>query len=160
MAEKVVRVFLDSNVILSGLISEKGAPRIILDILCLGLPFLTGITGRYNLIEIERNLAKKLSGVLPVYKKYLPELNLEILSLPSVEEIENFSQDITDISGKDIPVLVSAIEGRADFLVTGDKKDFKKLKTGGSYSFKIVDPSEFLDAILPEILQNLKEDDG
>jgi len=61
MAEKVVRVFLDSNVILSGLISEKGAPRIILDILCLGLPFLTGITGRYNIIEIERDYSFKNS---------------------------------------------------------------------------------------------------
>ena len=160
MAEKVVRVFLDSNVILSGLISEKGAPRIILDILCLGLPFLTGITGRYNIIEIERNLAKKLSGVLPVYKKYLPELNLEILPLPSIEEIDNFSKDITAIADKDIPVLVSAIEGRANFLVTGDKKDFDKLKTGSTYSFKIVNPSEFLDAILPEILQDMKEDEG
>jgi putative PIN family toxin of toxin-antitoxin system len=160
MAEKVDRVFLDSNVIISGLISEKGAPRIILDILCLGLPFLTGITGRYNIIEIERNLAKKLSGVLPVYKKYLPELNLKILPLPSMEKIENFSKNVTDISGKDIPVLVSAIEGRADFLVTGDKKDFEKLKTGSSYSFKIVDPSEFLDVILPEILQDIKEDKG
>lgn len=73
MAKKAVRVFLDSNVILSGLISDEGAPRIILDILCLKLPFLIGMTGRYNIIEIERNLSKKLPGVLPIYKEYLPK---------------------------------------------------------------------------------------
>jgi putative PIN family toxin of toxin-antitoxin system len=154
MAKKIVRVFFDSNVILSGLISERGAPRIILDIFSLGLPFLRGITGQYNIIEIERNLSKKLSDVLPIYNKYFPELDLEIIPLPSIEEIENFSNEVKDISAKDIPVLVSAIEGKADFLVTGDKKDFGKLKKGGTYSFKIVDPSEFLDSILPEILQD------
>jgi predicted nucleic acid-binding protein len=58
MAKRSVRLFLDSNVILSGLLSERGAPRIILDLLNLGFPFLTGSTGKYNLIEIERNLKK------------------------------------------------------------------------------------------------------
>jgi hypothetical protein len=58
MGRKVVKVFLDSNVILSGLLSERGAPRILLDLLSLRLPFLTGSTGRYNLIEIDRDLKK------------------------------------------------------------------------------------------------------
>jgi predicted nucleic acid-binding protein len=35
MGKKVVRVSLDSNVVLSGLLSERGAPRIILDLLSL-----------------------------------------------------------------------------------------------------------------------------
>jgi hypothetical protein len=51
-----VRIFLDSNVILLGLLSERGAPRILLNPLSLRLPFLIGSTGRYNLIEIERKL--------------------------------------------------------------------------------------------------------
>ena len=45
MAKKVVRVFLDSNVILSGLISDRGAPRILLDLISLELPFLNGSPG-------------------------------------------------------------------------------------------------------------------
>lgn len=153
MVKRAVRVFLDSNVILSGLLSDKGAPRIILDIMCLKLPFLTGVTGRYNIIEIERNLAKKMPGILPKYKEYLPKINLEIISLPSAEEVRKFSGSISE---KDVPVLVSAIKGRVDFLVTGDKKDFKKSKAKGSYQFKILSPSEFLDVILPEIFKEVK----
>ena len=76
MARKAVRVFLDSNVILSGLLSDKGAPRIILDILSLKFRFLIGITGLYNIIEIERNLTKKLPAAIPIYKKYIPKINL------------------------------------------------------------------------------------
>ena len=152
MAKRIVRVFLDSNVILSGLLSDKGAPRTILDLLTLKLPFLVGLTGRYNLIEIERNLRKKMPEILSVYKRYLPKLNLKIISLPRPEELREFSGKITD---KDVPVLVSAIRSKTDFLVTGDKQHFQKLKSQGDYSFKIVTPSEFIDFILPEILKEI-----
>jgi len=152
MARRIVRVFLDSNVILSGLLSDKGAPRTILDLLTLKLPFLVGSTGRYNLIEIERNLRKKMPEILSVYKRYLPKLNLKIIPLPRPEELTEFSGKITD---KDVPVLVSAIRSKTEFLVTGDKQHFQKLKSPGDYSFKIVTPSEFIDLILPEVLKEI-----
>ena len=80
---KKCKVFLDSNVLLSGLFSDKGAPRIILDLLTLNLPILAGATGRYNLIEVERNLKKKMPQAMPLYHKYLPRLRLEIVEMPS-----------------------------------------------------------------------------
>ena len=124
MEKRAVRVFLDSNVILSGLISDKGAPRIILDILSLGLPSITGVTDRYNLIEIERNLKKKAPDVLPAYRHYFLKMNLTIAPLPSAEEVRRYAGHLSE---KDVPVLVSAIKAKADFLVTGDKKDFNRL---------------------------------
>jgi predicted nucleic acid-binding protein len=155
MAKKGVKVFLDSNVIISGLFSDKGAPRVILDLLCLGLPMLASATGEYNIIEIERNLMKKMTGVLPVYRKYLPLLDLEVIPLPSSGAIRKLSGTIAD---KDVPVLASAISCDADFLVTGDKKDFSTLK--GKYSFRILTPAEFLDEILPEVLRILEVGEG
>jgi putative PIN family toxin of toxin-antitoxin system len=152
MRKKVVRVFLDSNVILSGLLSEVGAPRILLDLLSLRLPFLLGSTGRYNLIEIERNLKKKMRRLFPLFKDYLPKLNLKVSPLPRPEDVKGFSGQIAE---KDLPVLVSAIQSKADFLVTGDKQHFGKIKGMGQYPFQIVTPSEFIDLILPEILKDL-----
>jgi predicted nucleic acid-binding protein len=152
MAKKEVKVFLDSNVILSGLFSDKGAPRIILDLLCLGLPFLVGTTGQYNIIEIERNIKKKMPEVFSLYNEYFPKLNLKIIPLPSLEKIKDLSGHISD---KDAPVLASAIMGEVDFLVTGDKKDFVSLRKKGKYHFNVITPSEFLDRILPVILKNL-----
>ena len=121
MGKKVVRVFLDSNVILSGLLSERGAPRIILDLLSLGLPFLIGSTGRYNLIEIERNLKKKMPGLLFLYKAYLPKLNLKVIPLPRPEEVRDFSGQIAE---KDIPVLLSAIRSKKDSKKKNEQKWF------------------------------------
>lgn len=148
MAGKRLKVFLDSNVIISGLFSDKGSPRIVLDLLSLDLPLLSCATGEYNIVEIERNLLKKMPDVLPVYRRYLKILNLEIVPLPLSKDIKKLSGQIAD---KDVPVLASAINSNADFLVTGDKKDFEKLK--GNYPFKILSPSEFLDIILPEVFK-------
>jgi predicted nucleic acid-binding protein len=153
MAKRTVRLFLDSNVILSGLLSDRGSPRIILDVLNVGFPFLTGSTGKYNLIEIERNLEKRLPGLWPVYKRYLPRLNLKVIPVPLPEELREFSGKIAD---KDIPVLVSAIRAKADFLITGDKQHFGKLKGVEKYQLTIVTPSDFVDSILPEILKDLE----
>jgi predicted nucleic acid-binding protein len=155
MGKRPLRVFLDSNVILSGLLSDKGAPRIILDLLSLELPFFVGLTGNYNLVEIERNLKKKMPGIVSVYKAYFPKLNLKIIQLPRKENLKEYFGKIAD---KDIPVLVSAIRGRADFLLTGDKQHFEKLKIRGEYPPRIVTPSEFIDSIIPKILEQLKEE--
>jgi predicted nucleic acid-binding protein len=154
MGKKVVKVFLDSNVILSGLLSERGAPRILLDLLSLGLPFLIGSTGRYNLIEIERNLRKKMASLLALYKAYLPKLNLKVIPLPRPEDVKDFSGHIAE---KDIPVLISAMRSKADFLVTGDKQHFGKMKELDKYPVHVVTPSEFIDSILPEILKGFEE---
>jgi len=154
MARKICRIFLDSNVVLSGLFSDKGAPRIILDILSLKLPFLVGVTGQYNLLEIERNIARKIPAALPLYKAFYRKMNLEIIPVPFEKEIRKYAGVVRK---KDIPVLVSAIIRKADFFVTGDKKDFDHLKTKGGYAFKIVSPFEFVEDILPVLISEAAE---
>ena len=108
------------------------------------------------MIEIERNLKKKMPGLLLLYKDYLPKINLKVIPLPRPEDIRSFSGQIAE---KDIPVLISAIRSRADFLVTGDKQHFGKMKDLDKYPIHIVTPSELMDSILPEILKGLEEID-
>jgi len=149
MERKKHRIFLDSNVILSGLFSNAGPPRLILDVLSLGLPVLSGLTGRFNLTEIERNLEKKLPAVLPVYRDELPLLNLEIVPVPSAEDIRPF---IGAVDAKDAPVLASAIQGRADHFVTGDKKLLARIHRMGGLGFRATNPADFMEKALADIL--------
>ena len=149
MAKDPVKVFLDSNVILSGLLSDRGAPRLILDVLSLRLPVLQGATGKYNILEIERNLARKMPNLVPLYRKYMPLLDLEIVPLPSPETIEAMAGQSAD---KDLPVLASAVACHADYLVTGDKKDFAKAKESEEHCFQIVSPAEFLTGALQALI--------
>ncbi len=146
---KKLRVFLDSNVILSGLISDQGAPRLILDVLGLGLPSIQGVTGRFNLTEIERNIARKIPAVFTIFNDCLPKLDLEIVPVPFSEELKPYAGIVDD---KDFPVLASAMMGRADFFVTGDKKPLSQIAAQNTLSFRALLPGEFLDRVLPDLL--------
>jgi hypothetical protein len=44
-----------------------------------------------------------------------------------------------------------------DFLLTGDKQHFGKMKELDKYPFRVVTPSEFVDSILHEILKGFEE---
>ncbi len=151
MGRDSVKVFLDSNVIISGLFSDRGSPRLILDLLCLGFSFIRGATGEYNLIEIKRNLKRKMPEAIQVYEKYLPLLNLDIIPLPATKEIEKYN---AYISQKDVPVLVSAVKSGSDFLVTGDKKHFSKLGDHKDLVIEVISPSECM-AVFAQLFKEL-----
>lgn len=96
-----------------------------------------------------------MPAALPLYKKYFPILKLAIIPIPSMAMIRSLAGHTSE---KDIPVLASAIAGKADFLITGDKKDFSGSRLKGNYPFKITGPSEFLEVILPEIFKTIEAD--
>ncbi len=141
--------FLDSNVLFSGLFSVKGAPRLVLDILSLDLPVLKAVTGAYNIAEVRKNLQTKLPTALVVFQSSMKLLQIEIVPLPSKNDLVPFAGMTAE---KDLPVIASSAKGRVDFLITGDKKDLLRLKQR-SLPFTIVSPAEFLDEILPRLLK-------
>lgn len=147
IVKKTIKIFLDSNVTLSGLLSDRGAPRIILDILSLGLPFLQGATGKYNLLEIERNIEKRLPAILDIYRSYLPKLRLETVPMPPIEALTPYWGRIAE---KDAPILASAVMSGVDYLVTGDK-GFAPLREDISLPLQAVSPSEYV-ALLGHVL--------
>lgn len=145
--EKVANLFLDSNVILSGLLSSKGYPRILLDLLSLEVPLLKGMTGQYNIEEIERNLKLRFPNILPIYQDHFPKIKLEIIALPSEKDVIPLTKLM---SPKDAPVLASAQLGKADYLITGDKKGFPK---NIAKPILILNPMEFIENTLPGIIE-------
>ena len=148
MVKKGIKAFLDSNAILSGFISDKGAPRLILDILCHELPFVIAATGQYNIGEIKRTVSRKLPAAHPVFRDYMSRLKFEIVPIPSWTALEEFRGAIADT---DLPVLVSAIQSGADYLVTNDKKHFGELKGRKDIPLKICSPSEYVDILANSI---------
>ena len=144
MAKREVKAFLDSNVIISGLISDRSSPRLILDLLCHDLPLMHAATGRYNLEEIERTITRKLPAARPVLHDFMSRLKIEIIPLPAGEKLKKYRGVIAD---EDLPVLVSAIECGADYLVTGDKKHFGGLRGRKDIPLKICSPSEFVEIL-------------
>ncbi len=82
--------------------------------------------------------------MLPLYQEYFHKLRIELVPMSTPAEVTKYSGRIAD---KDTPVLVSAIKGKADFLVTGDKKHFDKVKKAGTFPFIITNPADFLEQL-------------
>ena len=66
----------------------------------------------------------------------------------------------SDIAEKDVPVLASAIACGAEYLITGDKKDFAKLRNVKKYNLKIVSLSEFIETVFPEIIKEAQDNEA
>jgi uncharacterized protein len=92
---------------------------------------------------------------LPLYHIYLPRLGLEVVALPTVETVRSMAGVIAE---KDIPVLASAVACGAEYLITGDKKDFARLSMAQQrYKLTIVSPSEFVETVFPGILRDTQD---
>lgn len=109
-----MRVFLDANILFSA--SFPGS--LLADFLGELKKHAVLLTNAYAKTEAERNVAAKIPKRLAVSQEFADTLELvplQLFDLP-VKLVE-----------KDRPILCGAIAGRADYLLTGDKKDFGHL---------------------------------
>jgi predicted nucleic acid-binding protein len=108
-----MRVFLDANILFSASFAES----LLADFLGELKKHAVLLTNAYAKAEAERNVAAKMPTRLAACQvaDTLELVPLQLFDLP-VKLVE-----------KDRPILCGAIAGRADYLLTGDKKDFGHL---------------------------------
>ena len=138
------KVFLDASIFVAAAGSASGGSSLILEV-CRGLLF-SAVTTRRILLEAQRNIRKKLSSeaILRFYKE-IAKLNPEIIGPPAKESLSKYD-DI--ISLKDRHVLSSALEGKATFLITLDRKHFQaEAIRQANLSIIIMTPKEFLELV-------------
>ena len=118
-----MRIVLDTNIIISGLLSESGPPGLLLRIWLEGKFELA--TSKAQLDELGRVLDyKKIRVRIPPdqaadFLGHIDALAIVVSALPSVD----FSPDPDDNA-----ILATAIKAQADFIVSGDKTDLLSLK--------------------------------
>lgn len=125
-------LFLDANVLFSAAYREHSGILRLWQIKSIKL-----ISSIYAVEEARRNLD------IPLQKERLEKLLSDLEEvLPHHTNIE-LPKNVT-IREKDKPILLSAISAKADFLITGDVRDFGKFygkKIGG---VTILPPAEYL----------------
>ena len=109
-----MRVFLDANILFSASLPQS---------LLLGFLRALGrhadlLVNSYAQEEAKRNLIAKYPECVESFQKLAAELE----SVPD----QLFEMEVP-LADKDLPILCGAILGKADFLLTGDKKDFGHL---------------------------------
>ena len=145
---KKLKVFLDSNVFISGLYSEKGAPGQIINNYISGRIDVT--ISQKVLNEIIIVLNKKLPSVLNLLQNFLLTSPPEIVKDPSADAVKKW-RDI--INENDAVILESAICCNPDYFITGDKHFFESPTISERSGLQIIKPQEFIKAfytILPD----------
>lgn len=135
---KKPKVVIDTNVFVSGL-NFKGKPREILDLIwkeeikvCIS-PFIL------------RELEKILEGVFGWNKERIGSI-VERMKDKTIEVQPKIKISVIKEKNDDNRILECAVEGKAQYIVSGDKHHLLPLKE--YEGMKILSPAEFLEIIL------------
>ncbi len=126
-----MKVFLDANILFSA-----SFPKSLLADFLAGLErHAVLLTNGYAQTEAERNVAAKAPKRLVAYHELANRLQVVPLLV--------FDLDV-ELADKDRPILCGAIAAHADYLLTGDKKDFGHLYGKTVRGVKIVSVQRLL----------------
>lgn len=137
----MIKVFLDSSVLVAACGSKTGASAFVLGYCRKGK--IQGFVSVEAVGEAKKNVLLKFGEI---EKKrllyYLKMANLFIVPSSSAEEIARCEKVI---NSKDAPILASAIKSSADFLLSLDKKHFFDSKVQKfTRKLKIITPGDFV----------------
>lgn len=139
MTTKLIKVFLDSSVIIAGLASPRGGSREILNLV--ELKILRGVISETVVREVSRNIEKKLPQCLPQY--YQLFRSLPFLMAEPTEPCLFRAREL--INQADSLILAAALEAQVEWLISLDKH-FLNL-AADRLPFKVVTPRDFLFAL-------------
>ncbi len=131
-------IVLDTNVLVSGLLSAYGHPGRIIDSLLMGsvgIVYDDRILGEYNDVlarpkfKFDPHRVSALLNFLKINGRFTPAPPLSQLNMAHVPDMD------------DLPFAEVAVAAKVDALVTGNTKHFSFLET---YSVLVLSPAEFV----------------
>ncbi len=150
MPKPKLRVFLDANVIFSGLYSSHGAPGAILELFIKGR--INVVISQQVLEEVIRTIKEKLPGALPALKRLLVNAPPEVTADPSSEAIQYWANEINPA---DAAILAAAIAAKPDYFISGDNHFLANPAILEKAGLNIVAPAQFLKLLEPGISSSL-----
>lgn len=135
------RVFLDTNVIFSGLYADSGPPAQILRLHAAGS--IRIVISRQVLAELVRTLRRKLPAALPALRTYLLNAPPEVAADPPDGAVAALQRSVNPV---DAPIIAAALSAGAEFLVSGDLRFLREVR-GLNPQTKPVSPLELLNEL-------------
>jgi len=148
-AAALARVFLDSGVLLEGLLAPWSASRAVLvrsrrRVFKIILAEYVQGEVKDNLLQLLVSNPRRANDIINTYGTLLRLINPEFIALPSKQEVDRHRHLIRHQA--DVPVLVSALQAAPDWFLTTNTRHFTKqvaLRT----QLKILTPQEFITNI-------------
>lgn len=136
-----LRIFVDSNILISAVLSESSIASKLLMLL---IEQHHLIICSYSILEISKVIERKFPKLVSKWDEFLTTLEFEIAYTPS---------DLTTVQVpyirdlKDIPILVSAMVAQPDIIITGDL-DFHTSEI--QEHFTVMTPGDFFKVFFGE----------
>jgi putative PIN family toxin of toxin-antitoxin system len=128
------KVVIDTNVFVSGL-SFKGKPREVLDLIWRG--DIEACISSFILKELEKTLKKDFSWDRDQIKHTIEKIKAKTILIQPKNKVSVIKENDDDNR-----ILECAIEGKVQYLISGDRKHLLPLKE--YQGIKILSPAEFL----------------
>ena len=139
VSEDRLRVFLDTNVLFSGLRTPGGKPHRILEAATGG--DMQAVVSGGVLVELLRNIRRKAPDLLAALGIFLTGTPLEIVPEPSPQDTEPWSQAGL---GTDAPIVAAAVLAEVDYFCTGDRRLLEKASLMQRAGLCVVAPGDLL----------------
>lgn len=141
-----LRLFLDSNVLTGGIIADWGLDKAILSLCAARICCL--VLAEVVRLEVEENLITRASTfeaedaeqVLEDYVRFIDLARPEVVAPPSASEVARSRHLIRHAA--DVPVLLSAVQSKPDWLLTHNTNHFTQAVAKRS-GLRIATPAEF-----------------
>lgn len=145
-----LRLFLDSNVLTGGIVSAWGLDKAVLSLCAARICRL--VLAEVVRDEVEENLLRRLGGggtddakkVLNAYARLIALTKPETVPYPGESAVKAGGHSIRHAA--DVPVLLSAIASRPDWLLTNNTNHFTPA-VAVRCGLKIATPADFYRAI-------------
>ena len=150
MTRRLLRLFLDSNVLISGIVSRWGLDKAVLS-LC-AAQVCTLILAEAVRDEVEEALLawtrpSETADAKPIiegFRLLIASIEPEVVPYPADERVRSNRHLIRHLP--DVPVLLSAMDARPDWLLTHNTKHFTKT-VAQQTGLRIATPAEFFRAL-------------
>ena len=139
MGDRPIRVFLDTNVILSGLHSDKSPPATILESFIRGEILV--VISRRVLDEAIRAVSEKLPRALPLLHELLEQCPPEIYAEAGGTETSRWEEYLDQ---GDAAILAAAVKAEPDAFVTGDRHFLGRPVLAEKAKLRIISPAAFV----------------
>jgi len=135
------RVFLDANVIYSGLHSSGSPPARLLHLHA--TRSIQAVVSQLVIEETLRTVRAKASAALPDLFDWLVSSPPEVVPDPSDEEV---SAALVDINFDDAPIWAAAVAADVDYFVTGDRRLLREA-CAAQKALTVLTPRELIDQL-------------
>lgn len=144
--EHKLRVFLDTNVIFSGLYSPDGAPGIILEQFIKGR--LEVVISQQVLEEVVRTVQELLPEALPALRQLLLSSPPQITKDPTPEEVKRWAE-IVHVG--DAAIFAAAVAAQPDYFITGDRHFISNPQLVRESGLRIITPAQLLGLLKEQL---------